>query len=61
MVFDKDEVKKGRTPDYSSNEGIAIWENTDKNGKMYLSVKIPLLNISTNCFKVERKTEKENE
>lgn len=48
-MFEKND-SKGNRPDFSSREGVYIWKNKDKNGKDFLSVKIPLLNISTNCF-----------
>jgi len=57
MVFEKESKSKGKAPDYSSREGVQIWKNQDKNGKEYLSVRIPILNISVNCFAVERKHE----
>ena len=43
------------TPAYSG-DGIAIWEANDKNGKMFLKVKV-LKGTSINCFKVEPKEE----
>lgn len=49
-MFEKPQKGSPRRPDFSSNQGVAIWKNTDKNGKEYLSVNIPLLNISVNCF-----------
>ena len=43
-------------PAYASKQGVRIWEETDKNGKPYLNVKI--LNLKTiPCFKVEKKAE----
>jgi hypothetical protein len=34
----KTEVKEiGKTPDYKG-DGVAVWVNTDKNGKQYLSI-----------------------
>ncbi len=53
MVF---EPKK---PDYSG-DGIAIWSSTDKNGKMFLKVKVLGGNV-INCFKVEEKKKVEEE
>ena len=50
MVFGNNENKGKVKPKYSSNQGVAIWENKDKNNKIYLNVKIPILNISVNCF-----------
>lgn len=49
-----EENKKGRAPDFVAREGVMIWKNTDRNGNPYLSVKIPLLNISVNCFLLDR-------
>lgn len=31
--------KKGRRPDYTG-DGVAVWRNTDKNGKEYLAVQL---------------------
>lgn len=42
-----------KAPDYKG-EGIAVWEQTDKNGKVYLKVRI-LGNITLNAFKYEPK------
>lgn len=49
-MFDKTTKTEGRRPDFSSREGVQVWRNLDKNSKEYLSVRIPLLNISVNCF-----------
>jgi len=42
-------------PSYSG-DGIAIWESHDKNGKLFLKVKV-LKGNSINCFKIESKKE----
>ena len=31
------EIKKGKTPDFKG-DGVAVWQNVDKNGKPYLSI-----------------------
>lgn len=49
-MFEKKQPNEGKRPDYSSRDGVHIWKNQDKNGKEYLSVRIPILNISVNCF-----------
>lgn len=59
MVFEGKTKKKGKRPKYTSNEGVMIWENKDKNGNIYLSVRIPLLNISVNCFEWKQEIEEE--
>lgn len=41
----------GRVPDFKG-EGIAIWKNIDKNGKLYLTAVI-LGNIRLNAFRYE--------
>lgn len=51
-MFNKKQ-ESGRRPDFSSRDGVQIWKNLDKNGKEYLSVRIPLLSISVNCFTLE--------
>ena len=43
---------EGKRPDFKG-EGIAVWKNHDKNGKLYLSVKI-LGNIILNAWKNEQ-------
>ena len=43
--------KKGRVPDYKG-DGIAVWANSDKNGKTYLAVKI-LGGITVNAFELK--------
>lgn len=53
MFENKEKAKQGRRPDFIAREGVSVWTNEDKNGKPYLSVKIPLLNINVNAFKVE--------
>ena len=58
-MFNED--KKGRMPDFSSRDGVQIWTNQDKNGKPYLSVKIPILNINVNCFSTKKEEEKPSE
>lgn len=50
QIFEPKKNKEPRKPDFSSRDGIHIWKNCDKNGKEYLSVRIPLLNLSANCF-----------
>jgi hypothetical protein len=53
MVFGNNENKGKVKPKYSSNQGVAIWENKDKNNKIYLSVKIHVLqthNMSKDTF-----------
>ena len=44
---------KPKAPDYSG-DGIAIWKDTDKNGKPYLKVTV-LRGKPIACFKVEPK------
>ena len=46
-----------RIPDYAG-DGVAIWKETDKNGKPYLKVSV-LKGKAINCFKVEPKQIKE--
>lgn len=46
-----------KQPDYKG-DGVAIWKNKDKNGNMYLSVKI-LGGKSVPCFKNEPKVKTE--
>lgn len=48
---------ENKAPDYIGN-GLAVWINTDKNGKKYLSVKV-LNGKPINCFKNEPKEKKE--
>ena len=45
-----DKEIKGTMPDFSSNNGIAVWKHVDKNGNEYVSVCI-LGSININCFK----------
>jgi len=54
-MYENEENKEfvPKAPDYKG-EGIAIWKATDKNGKLYLKVKI-LGNIALNAFKYEPK------
>ena len=58
-MFNED--KKGRMPDFSSRDGVQVWTNQDKNGKPYLSVKIPILKINVNCFSTKKEEEKPSE
>ena len=58
MFNNNNEEKKGRMPDFSSRDGVMIWENKDKNGKPYLSVKIPLMGVSVNCFSTKKDEDK---
>jgi hypothetical protein len=44
-----------RQPDYKG-DGVAIWKKTDKNGKLFLSVKV--LGCYLNAFKNEPRQEK---
>lgn len=53
--MNEEQKKPGRKPDYTG-DGVAIWTNQDKNGKIYLSVKI-LNGLTVNCFKNEPKQE----
>lgn len=57
MFNENKETNTGRIPDFSSRDGVAVWTNQDKNGKAYLTIKIPLLGISVNCFSTEQKKE----
>lgn len=58
MAFEKREEKKdGRAPDFRAREGVAIWVNKDKNGKEYLTVDVPLLNIRVHAFAVDKEGE----
>ena len=36
-------VKEARKPDYSNNDGVAVWINTDKHGRTYLSIKVAFI------------------
>lgn len=58
-MFEKQEKGSGRKPDFASRDGIMVWKNTDKNGKEYLSVRIPLLNIACNCFALDQEQSQE--
>jgi len=58
-MFEKENVNESKKPDYVSNMGIQIWKNLDKNGKEYLSVRIPIMNIRANCFKLEQEVKEE--
>jgi len=50
--------KTGTAPDYRG-DGIAIWKNISKEGKLYLSVQLFGKNgIKVNAFKTEPKTVK---
>jgi len=62
-----EEKKKGKAPDFKG-DGVSIWKNFDKNGNIYLSVRLVWIpNISFNCFPVldrnvtEKTKEKEEE
>lgn len=47
-----------RAPDFASSQyGVSIWTNEGKNGKPYLTIRIPLLGLSIPCFKIEGKQE----
>jgi len=59
-VFDKKE-SAGKRPDFVSRDGVMVWKNLDKNGKEYLSVRIPLLNISCNCFALDQEDQQEGQ
>ena len=50
-----DHVKVGEQPAYTGN-GVAIWKNLDKNGKVYLTIRV-LNSITVNAFKNEPKPE----
>ena len=54
-----EENKPGKSPDYKG-DGVAVWINTDKNKKKYLSIKV-LNNPAVNAFKYEPKKELEEE
>lgn len=45
--------RAGRRPDFVAREGVVVWTNQTKDGKPYLSISIPLLNIKVNAFKLE--------
>ena len=49
----KEQNQTGKAPDFSA-DGIAVWQNTTKDGKPYLSVKIVGHN-TINAFKNEPK------
>lgn len=49
------EEKKGEQPKYKGN-GVAVWENTDKNGKTYLRIQI-LDSVYVNAWLNEPKKE----
>jgi len=51
-MLDENE-KKGRAPDYKG-DGIAVWVNSDKNKKTYLSIKV-LDSINLKAWKNEPK------
>lgn len=50
---------KATPPDYRG-EGVAVWKRTDKNGKLYLKIKV-LGNITLNAFKYEPQKQKISE
>lgn len=50
MSYEKEDA---RAPDYKG-EGVAVWKNYTKDGKLYLSIKI-LGNINLNAWKNEPK------
>lgn len=51
-----DEKQKTGVPPKYRGEGIAIWENQDKNGNAYLTVQMLGKNgIRVNCFEVKDK------
>lgn len=51
--MDEKEKFVPKAPDYKG-DGVAIWKDTDKNGQIYLKVKV--LNMKpVNCFKYEPK------
>ena len=48
------EKSKGRKPDFvNREEGVAVWVNTDKNGKKYLTIQLPLGLKRVNAFQIE--------
>ena len=49
------EQEQTRQPDYKG-DGVAVWKKNDKNGKLYLSIKV--LGCYLNAFKNEPKPEK---
>lgn len=59
MFEEEKKQQAARRPDFSAREGVSVWTNQDKNGKPYLSIHIPLLNIRVNCFKVPDQNEGE--
>lgn len=52
-MFEKNEEFEARKPDFSSIKGVMVWKNLDKNNKEYLAVKIPILNLTVNCFQLK--------
>ena len=49
-------MSETRKPDYSSYEGVAVWEGETKTGEKFLSVKI--MNLKPiRCFKFKDKQE----
>lgn len=47
--------EENRKPDFANSRyGVSIWTNQDKNEKTYMSVKIPILRITVNCFSIEK-------
>lgn len=47
------EKEESRAPDFKG-DGIAVWKNNDKNGKVYLSIKI-LGDLTVRAWKNEPK------
>jgi hypothetical protein len=43
--------KRGRQPDFKGKVAVAIWENTSKEGKKYLTIDLGGMRIT--CFKNE--------
>lgn len=43
MSQEKIKMNNVRKPDYKA-DGVAVWNNTDKNGKEYLAIKIVGMN-----------------
>ena len=55
-----EENKKGRAPDFKS-DGVSIWKNIDKNGDVYLNIKLSWIpNMCFNCFPVKEKKTRED-
>ena len=49
---------KGKIPDYTGSLQVAAWKNTDKNGKIYLTIKVGTI---ANLFKNEPKPKQTEE